>query len=342
MRCNGFARWCSRVVIYAAMVPFGLVFLPRALVSRDGAVAACRGWSRFVIWLARWMIGLDCEIRGTPPTDECMIASKHQSFLDIIMIYSAIPRGKFIMKKELTWAPILGWFALRIGSIPVDRGKRAQAIKQMVADVAAGRADPGQLIIYPQGTRVAPGAKLPYKIGTGVLYRDLGQDCVPVAANVGVFWPKRGIYRHPGKAVIEFLPRIPAGMDDRRLHGADRERDRGELEPADGRGRLSGGGRLIFDRRAQFCRTDGPSAAGAGGSAGFATTSAPGRGRVGSEPPTGGCDDTCALPLVPRRRAGPARGQGRARHPRLAARSRGRPVPPAGLQGRPRARRHDA
>jgi len=83
----------------------------------------------------------------------------------------------------------------------------------MVADVAAGRLFPGQLIIYSQGTRIAPGVKAPYKIGTGVLYKELGQDCVPVAANVGVFWPKRGFYRKPGVAVVEFLPRIPVGLE---------------------------------------------------------------------------------------------------------------------------------
>ncbi|GGL57155.1 lysophospholipid acyltransferase family protein [Wenxinia marina] len=199
-------------IIYAAMVPYGLWYLPAALRSRDGAVAACRGWSRFVLRLADLMLGLRSEVRGTPPDGACLIASKHQSFLDIIMLYAALPRGKFIMKKELTRAPILGWFALRIGCIPVDRGRRAQAIKKMIADVNAGRADPGQLIIYPQGTRLAPGEKAPYKIGTSVLYGELGQDCVPVACNVGLFWPRRGILRRPGTAVIEFLPRIPAGM----------------------------------------------------------------------------------------------------------------------------------
>ena len=200
------------VLIYLGMPVLGLFFLPWALVRRDGAVAACHAWCDWVIWLCHNLIGLRTEVRGTPPTDEVLVAAKHQSFLDIILIYNAIPRGKFIMKKELTWAPILGWFALRIGCVPVDRGKRAQAVKLMVAEVEAGRADPGQLVIYPQGTRVAPAARVPYKIGSGALYEALGQDCVPVACNVGVFWPRRGVLRKPGLAVVEFLPRIPAGL----------------------------------------------------------------------------------------------------------------------------------
>lgn len=158
------------------------------------------------------MVGLRTEVRGTPPTDEVVIAAKHQSFLDIILIFGSVPAGKFIMKKELLWAPVLGQYGLKIGCVPVDRGKRSAAIKQMVRDVAKGTQQPGQLIIYPQGTRIAPGVKAPFKIGTGVLYEELGQDCVPAATNVGVFWPRKGIMRKPGLAVVEFLPRIEAGL----------------------------------------------------------------------------------------------------------------------------------
>ena len=197
--------------MYLAMALLALVFTPFALASRRWAFRAVHAYCHWVRWTARWMVGLRSEIRGTPPTDEVLIAAKHQSFFDIIMLVSVIPRPKFIMKRELVWAPILGWYALRIGCIPVDRGKRGAAIAKMVDDVSRGRALPGQLIIYPQGTRVAPGAEKPYKIGTGILYDALGQDCVPAATNVGVFWPRKGIYRKPGTAVVEFLPRIPAG-----------------------------------------------------------------------------------------------------------------------------------
>jgi len=199
------------VQMYAAMVPIAILYLPWALWDRRGAFAACHAYCVWVMWTAGWMIGLRCEVRGTPPNHEALIAAKHQSFLDILMIYSAVPRGKFIMKKELIWAPILGWYALRIGCVPVDRGRRAMAIKQMMEGVTKGSADPGQLIIYPQGTRVAPGVSRPYKIGTGHLYAQLGQPCVPVATNVGVFWPRHGILRKRGVAVVEFLPEIAPG-----------------------------------------------------------------------------------------------------------------------------------
>lgn len=198
--------------MYAALPIIGLLYLPAAIASRASALAACHAYCRWVRWSAGWMVGLRSEVRGEPPTDEVLIAAKHQSFFDIILIFGAVPRGRFIMKKQLKWAPVLGWYALRIGCIPVDRGKRGQAIAAMKEAVEQGRQEPGQLIIYPEGTRRAPGAPPAYKIGSAVLYTQLAQDCVPVAANVGVFWPRHGILRKPGTAVVEFLPRIEPGL----------------------------------------------------------------------------------------------------------------------------------
>ncbi len=202
------------IQMYLAMAVYGLVYLPLAILRRDGALRACRAYTRWVRWTAGWMVGIETEVRGQVPTDEVVIAAKHQSFLDIIMIFGALPRPRFIMKKELVYAPILGWYALRVGCVPVDRGKRGQAIAQMMEAVNAGQEEPGQLVIYPQGTRVAPGATKPYKIGTALIYDQLGTGCVPVATNVGVFWPRRGLYRRPGLAVVEFLPRIEAGLSN--------------------------------------------------------------------------------------------------------------------------------
>jgi 1-acyl-sn-glycerol-3-phosphate acyltransferase len=200
------------VSMYVAMAVMAVVYLPWALVSPEGARRACHDYCRYVLWTARWMVGLRVEVRGTPPGDAVLVAAKHQSFLDILVIFHAMPRPRFIMKRELIYAPLLGQYAWRIGCVFVNRGKRGQAIARMLADVARGAADPGQLVIYPQGTRVAPGAKLPYKVGTAALYQQLGQPCVPVATNVGLFWPKRAILRRPGTAVVEFLPTLPPGL----------------------------------------------------------------------------------------------------------------------------------
>jgi 1-acyl-sn-glycerol-3-phosphate acyltransferase len=209
-------RWILSLVfivqMYLAMAVIAIVFAPWALFSRAGAFAACHSYCAWVIFTARLLCGLKSEVRGTPPTGEVVIAAKHQSFFDIILIFHAVPRGKFIMKRELIWTPFLGQYAMRLGCVFVDRGKRGVAITKMKEDVAKSAADPGQLIIYPQGTRVAPGVSRPYKVGTGLIYEQLSQPCVPVATNVGVFWPKRSLLRKPGLAVVEFLPAIPPGQ----------------------------------------------------------------------------------------------------------------------------------
>ncbi|SMH41051.1 1-acyl-sn-glycerol-3-phosphate acyltransferase [Maritimibacter sp. HL-12] len=199
-------------VMYLGMAVIALAYFPLTLIDRAWAFRTIHIYTHFVRWAARVIVGLRSEIRGTPPEGEVIIASKHQSFFDIILIVSAVPRPKFIMKKELIHTPFVGYYARAIGCIPVDRGKRGAAVKQMVADVKAGQANPGQLIIFPQGTRVAAGAHKPYKIGTGALYRETGQTVIPAATNVGVFWKRHGLMRWPGLAVVEFLPAVEGGL----------------------------------------------------------------------------------------------------------------------------------
>jgi 1-acyl-sn-glycerol-3-phosphate acyltransferase len=198
-------------VIYMLMGVMGVLGAPLALWSVDGAYSVCRAYCRAVFVCLRVICGLRVEVRGDVPTGEVLVASKHQSFLDILIIFEALPRPKFIMKKELRWAPILGLYALRIGSTPVNRGDRAKAMKAMVEHAGEAR-EPRQLVIYPQGTRVAPGARLPFKIGAGVLYDRMGVPCVPAATNAGVFWGRRSPYRRPGLAVVEFLDPIAPGL----------------------------------------------------------------------------------------------------------------------------------
>lgn len=200
------------VQMYIMLPVIAISFAPFAAFSKKWVFIGTHAYTGWVRWSAAWMVGLKSEIRGTPPTEEVLIASKHQSFFDILMIADAVPRPKFVMKSSLKWAPFLGWYAKRMGCVLVDRGKRGAAIAQMKAGVADGRGGKGQLIIYPQGTRVAPGVQKSYKIGSGVLYDQLGEECVPAATNVGVFWPRHGFYRKPGIAVVEFLDPIPAGL----------------------------------------------------------------------------------------------------------------------------------
>ncbi len=203
------------IQMYVMLAVIGFGGIPIALVNRKSAYGIIRAYCNWVRWTASWMIGLKTEIRGEVPTGPVIIAAKHQSFLDILLISSVIPRLRFIMKKELRWAPVIGMYAAWTNTIPVDRGKKGQAIRDMVNAVLHGPKEPSQLVIFPQGTRVAAGAKKPYKIGTAVLYEKTGQTVIPAATNVGVFWPRHGILRKPGLAVVEFLPAIEPGLSSR-------------------------------------------------------------------------------------------------------------------------------
>ena len=200
-------------LLYATMVVIGILGAPMALWSRGGAYKVMKFYCRVIFWYLKVLCNLRVEFRGTPPSGDVIVCSKHMSFLDILMVHVSLPRAKFIMKSELKWAPIIGFYALRIGASPVKRGKRGKAMKQMVKDVSSNNdTDAGQLTIFPQGTRVLPGSTLRYKIGAGVLYEQFGHKCVPVATNTGVFWARRSPYRKPGVAVLEFLEPIPAGL----------------------------------------------------------------------------------------------------------------------------------
>lgn len=201
------------IQMYIMLPIVGFVGVPLVWIKRDNAFKVIHFYCNWVRWTASWMIGLKSEIRGEVPTGEVLIAAKHQSFFDILLIASVLPRLKFIYKSQLKWAPIINIYAVYTNSVPVNRGKKGAAMKQMVSAVKDGQKEPGQLVIFPQGTRVAAGAKKPYKVGIGVLYDETGLPVVPASTNVGVFWKRHGIMRHPGLAVVEFHDPIEPGLE---------------------------------------------------------------------------------------------------------------------------------
>jgi len=190
--------------VFGLMAVLGLAFAIPALLSRRLAYFAIHTYTWLVIKGAQYIVGIKLEIRGRIPQGQVVVASKHQSFFDVIIHAHYLPRVNYVMKKELRWAPILGFYAMRIGVAPVDRGKGAAAVEQMMEGVEKNT-EKSQLVIYPQGTRVPPGEHKPYKIGAAVLAKRTGRPVVMAATNVGLFWPKRGIMKYPGTAVVEYM-----------------------------------------------------------------------------------------------------------------------------------------
>lgn len=195
-----------------ATIVLGLWGLPQGLRGPLAANRVATIWLGQMMGAARVILGVRVEYRGTPPSGECLIAAKHQSFLDILALSQACPRRAFVMKREVMRVPIMGWFARRVGCIPIDRARGKEAMRQIIAEVSAARARPeglGQLIFYPEGTRTRPGTSVPYKPGVVLVQRATGLPIVPVAVNCGLFWPRRGFPVRRGTAIVEFLPPIP-------------------------------------------------------------------------------------------------------------------------------------
>lgn len=205
-----------QIWFYGLMIIMGILCAPLALWSREGAYYSIHSFLRLAFWGLEHFCGLKAEVRGEAPKGEVLIASKHHSFLDILILAHVLPKARFIMKRSLVWAPVLGFYALRIGASPVTRGKGRASVRDMMREADRRRSLDGQLVIYPQGTRVAPGVKAPWKTGVFLLAQSYKMPCVPVAINAGHFWPKRGILRRPGVAVVEFLEPMPEGLTSRR------------------------------------------------------------------------------------------------------------------------------
>jgi 1-acyl-sn-glycerol-3-phosphate acyltransferase len=187
----------------------GTLALPAALSERAARWTAKRFFATVFI-LLRTICGVQVAVRGQIPQGAVVVAAKHQSMLDVFILFHALPRARFVMKQELLRAPVFGWYARRVGAVPIDRGAGSAAMESMLSGMLR-EAGSGQMVIYPQGTRVPPGSHRPYKIGVHALYEASRLSCVPVAVNTGKIQPK-GVAVWPGTAVVEFLSPIPPGM----------------------------------------------------------------------------------------------------------------------------------
>ena len=141
-------------LMYSSMLVMGIAFAPAAIWSQDGAYWACKTYCRWVLWLLRVICGLRTEVRGSVPEGNVIVCAKHQSFLDILLLMHALPRMKAIMKKELKWAPIFGFYATRVGSTPVAEfiystgtaaGLGAFRMQPSGAETVKGSSDPALL-----------------------------------------------------------------------------------------------------------------------------------------------------------------------------------------------------
>lgn len=206
------------VLAGALMGVMGLLGAPLVAWSERRSRWLMKAYDAAVFRLLRVMTGARVEVRGTVPDYPCIVAAKHQSQLDVYILFHTLPRPRFIMKASLARVPVFGFYTRRVGCIAIERGKpgeatRALQLLQKTERAAGGNI--GQVVVYPQGTRIAPGTAAPYKRGAALFAEALDLPIVPVAVNTGVFWSRDGRLAGPGTAVVEFLEPLPGdtGVD---------------------------------------------------------------------------------------------------------------------------------
>jgi 1-acyl-sn-glycerol-3-phosphate acyltransferase len=202
------------VLFYVTTALFVLLGSPLLFGPRKWAMAALAVHARFELWLLRVIVGLKLEVRGQEklPQGACLVACKHQSAWETFALIPLFRDPALLMKRELFWIPFHGWFSHKFEMIPVDRDKGPAALRAMLRETKKRVEDGREIIIFPEGTRRAPGAPPDYKTGVVLLYEALRIPCAPVALNSGLFWPRRSMMRKPGTVIVEFLDPIPPGL----------------------------------------------------------------------------------------------------------------------------------
>jgi 1-acyl-sn-glycerol-3-phosphate acyltransferase len=180
-----------------------------------GVRALARGWANWHYWCASNILGIRTRIEGKLPSGPVLIAGKHQSMFETMELVRLMDAPGIIMKQELAKIPLWGRLAHHYGLIAIDRAGGATALRRMVRDAQAAVAEGRAVVIFPEGTRVAPGDQPPLQPGFAGLYRALGLPVLPMALDSGRVWPRDGFTKRPGTVTFRFGEAVPAGLPRR-------------------------------------------------------------------------------------------------------------------------------
>jgi 1-acyl-sn-glycerol-3-phosphate acyltransferase len=202
-------------LFYCVLIGLMIVGLPYAFMPRQKMLELPKLWGRVSLFLLDRICGLKVEFRGLEhlPEGAAIIAAKHQSFLDTFAMLTKLHDFTFVLKRELMSIPVFGWYLQAAEQLAIDRSRRANALTLVAKGAREILAQGRQIVIFPEGTRKPVGASPAYKSGVAFVQAETGALCIPVALNTGLFWPRGGFLRRPGRAVIEFLEPIGPGLD---------------------------------------------------------------------------------------------------------------------------------
>jgi len=184
------------------------------LLPRRQMTAVVRLWLSHLEWIERHIGGISYRVVAHEhvPQGACIIAAKHQSAWETFKLHLLFHDPAIVLKKELLNIPIWGWYVRRAGMVPIDRARGTQALSRMMKAAHKAAGQERKIVIFPQGTRVAPGDFKPYKSGVADFYQELHLPVVPMAVNSGLLWGKNSFIKKPGTITVEFLPPIPPGL----------------------------------------------------------------------------------------------------------------------------------
>jgi 1-acyl-sn-glycerol-3-phosphate acyltransferase len=217
--------WLRSMLFAAALVlltpPYALLALGTFALPRMMRYRIISGWSRLVIWLARGILGIDWRVEGREhlPSRPSVILAKHQSAWETMAFQMIFPPQVHVLKRELLWIPFFGWGLALMSPIAIDRSRGAAALRAM-ARRGRERLDQGfWIVVFPEGTRVAPGERRAYQLGGAWLAAASGAPIVPVAHNAGRVWPRNAFLKRPGTVTVRIGPAIePASRDPKTIN----------------------------------------------------------------------------------------------------------------------------
>ncbi len=217
--------WWRSVLFNAGMAISTLIFAPLSVLTFPlpyrWRYTFITQWSRFNLW---WL-GITCRLhyvvegREHVPAGPVIVLAKHQSAFETLAFQRIFPPQVWLLKRELLWVPFFGWGLAMLEPIAIDRKAGRKALQQLLID-GTQRLEHGRwVVIFPEGTRMAPGTRGRYAPGGAILAARSGYPVVPVAHNAGEFWPKRGFIKRPGTVRIVIGPLIDSrGRDAQEIN----------------------------------------------------------------------------------------------------------------------------
>ena len=203
--------------LYSGIIAVFVIALPTLFLPPQFTLYFGKFLGHYVVFIVRIFLSTEVEFKGViniPKTEKYFVASSHQSMFETFALQSVLDYPVFILKKELLKIPLFGLYLKKIKSIAIVRDTTTKDnlnFFDKVAKIVKNENRP--LLIFPQGTRIKTGERVPFKKGVGRIYEALNISCVPIALNSGKVWPKKGIIKYPGKITVSLLEPIKPGLN---------------------------------------------------------------------------------------------------------------------------------